>query len=642
MQKSALAPLHFSTLLTLLICSVLGALWPPAAPGAPPAALVSVRFSQMAAPASDADRLRTYSTSTVTLRYADGRQREQALSYRVLFNNTDRIGDSAVPAGQLFDMDGKPLQDPNGDPLVAETPDANSLLRIGDALYLITHYEYDWLLEDGQVAYRVPGWYRRMPMSMSLTRLSADAENGQLRAVAQRPIDVSAVHGLWIPCFGSQTPWNTHLGAEEGYEVLSLPATHANGQPAISGLRAMTQLYFNQTRQANPYHYGYITEVKIHPDGGAEVRKHYNLGRASWEVAKVMPDRRTLYFGDDGEQTVLFMYVSDRADDLSAGNLYAARWRQLSDQNGGAAALTWIRLGHASYADIKARIDSGIVFEDLFDRTTPAQTPHWREDGFRAIRTGNRRNEYLRLKPGQQQSAAFVESRRYAAYLGATSEFNKMEGVAVNAKDKTVYVALSYLGNGMRPDSTAPADHIRLEQRKTGAVYAIATRGEQRDSDGQRIASAWVGHTMAALPALLGADIASDAVGNRADPNKLANPDNLFFSEKMRVLFISEDSYLHLNNNLWAYHVDSGELARILSVAAGAESSGLQVIDNLNGHAYVMSNAQHQGDWPASTPAEVRRRLTAQAAATYGRNAKGVPYYYLQAPVGYLDGIPGL
>ena len=51
--------------------------------------------------------------------------------------------------------------------------------------------------------------------------------------------------------------------------------------------------------------------------------------------------------------------------------------------------------------------------------------------------------EYLKLKPGKEKAAAFLETRRYAAMLGATTEFNKMEGVTLNDKDNKVYIAMS-------------------------------------------------------------------------------------------------------------------------------------------------------------------------------------------------------
>ncbi|MEZ5602047.1 MAG: hypothetical protein R3F36_14435 [Candidatus Competibacteraceae bacterium] len=112
-----------------------------------------------------------------------------------------------------------------------------------------------------------------------------------------------------------------------------------------------------------------------------------------------------------------------------------------------------------------------------------------------------------------------------------------------------------------------------------------------------------------------------------ADVDTVANTDNLFFLEKMRTLFIGEDSGMHINNFVWPIN-DTQKLTRILSVTAGAESTGLQVVENLNGHAYVMSNAQHCGDFPSSINADLKTRLTPMIDKFY-------------APVGYIGGIPG-
>ena len=65
------------------------------------------------------------------------------------------------------------------------------------------------------------------------------------------------------------------------------------------------------------------------------------------------------------------------------------------------------------------------------------------KEGFTAIKQYSYgKTEYLKLKPGKEKAAAFLESRRYAAMLGATSEFNKMEGISLNEKDGKVYVLL--------------------------------------------------------------------------------------------------------------------------------------------------------------------------------------------------------
>jgi secreted PhoX family phosphatase len=605
--------------------------------------IVSVDFTATPAPTSDADILTTQTTSKAVVRYADGSTKEFPLSYNVLFKNVDKVGSNVGEAARLYDVEGEPLSDLNGDPVIAETPDSNSLLDVDGKLFLVTHYEYDWLLGDGQSANKAEGWYSRMPMSMTVTDIEQDAAAGALKAVDQRPVDFSSVHGLWIPCFGSQTPWNTHLGSEEDYDLYYTAASGEKGlKLATSGLKALNEVYFKGTQEANPYNYGYITEVVVKGDGSSTPIKHYSMGRGTWEAALVMPDQRTAYFGDDGDHVGTYMYVADTPGNIAAGTLYAARWNQVRSDNGGAADLRWIKLGHASDDEIRGIIDSGITFEDIFDYTTAEQNANWEVDGFRMIRAGHSGDEVLKLKSGMETAAAFLEPRRYAAYLGATTEFNKMEGVALDPKAKHLYLALSYIEKGFQREEGAPADHIQIDKVTAGGVYQVALNDGQVDSEGNAIDSEWVGTAMRVPASLLGEDIEPDALGNIANPEKIANPDNIFFSNKMRTLFVGEDSGTHVNNFLWAYNVDTGKLTRILSVASGAESTGLQVVENINGHAYIMSNNQHQGEWLKSLPEDVKARFIETAEATYGANDKGVLNYNLEANVGYIGGIPGL
>jgi hypothetical protein len=130
-------------------------------------------------------------------------------------------------------------------------------------------------------------------------------------------------------------------------------------------------------------------------------------------------------------------------------------------------------------------------------------------------------------------------------------------------------------------------------------------------------------------PMLLGQPMAADAKGNTAAVDSVANPDNLFFSEALRTLFIGEDSGAPVNNFLWAYNLDTQTLTRILTLTAGAESTGLQVLENIAGHAYILSNAQHQGELAATLPADLKARLEPLIDR-------------FQAPVGYIGGLPGL
>ena len=73
-------------------------------------------------------------------------------------------------------------------------------------------------------------------------------------------------------------------------------------------------------------------------------------------------------------------------------------------------------------------------------------------------------------------AAAFLETRRYAAYVGATVEFEKFEGVTVNAADKKVCVAMTRMRSGMQDVPADPANDIKLPRNDAGAVYKMTSR----------------------------------------------------------------------------------------------------------------------------------------------------------------------
>lgn len=397
----------------------------------------------------------------------------------------------------------------------------------------------------------------------------------------------------------------------------------------LSGVRVMRDVYGNVN--ASPYQYGYLTEVVVGANGSATPAKHYGMGRGTWEMGKVMPDGKTVYFGDDGTNVALFMFVSNTVNDLSkGGTLYAAKWTQTSAEasDGGTATLTWIKLGSStSDAQIKALADTN-TFESIFNNSTFDTVTKTCSAGT-WIRAGSTNDECVSIKSGQETAAAFLESRRVAALKGATVEFNKMEGVAVNAKDKKIYIAMSYIDKGMLASTSGPTDHIKLVKNNAGATYTLDASSGVKDTEGNAINSDYVATKMYVESALLGKPITADALGNTADPAKIANTDNVFFSEGMRTLFVGEDSGTHVNNFVWAYNVDSKKLTRILSAVAGAENTGLQVVDNMNGHAYIMSNSQHHGDFISTHNADSKKTLEPMIDK-------------FDANVGYIGGLPAL
>jgi secreted PhoX family phosphatase len=589
----------------------------------------SVEFIGMSAPSTVQEMASLYTNASLQVTYTDGSVRSFPLTYKRLFKTDQAI--NGTVAGAALDSKGKQIMDTsvpgNPVPYVSDGPDSNSLMKIdgaaatgkgGNPLSLITHYEYITSNNAGKSAYGL------IPASMSLTTLDQNKVTGELTPTDLKKVDFSAVGGLWIPCNGSLTPWNTHLSSEE-YEAdaRAFEADPAN-QPLVGSFASN---YYQDGRKGNPYANGYIPEVTVKADNTTDVVKHYSMGRFSHELGKVAPDQKTVFFGDDGGNTMMFMYIADKAQDLSAGTLYAAKWVQTSDTNGGSGSLQWINLGHAKDKEIQSYIDKGLKFSDIFETADKDTT------GFTKIKSyPSGKIEWLKVKPGMEQAAAFLESRRYGAILGATSEFNKMEGVTINSKDNKVYFAMSYVEKAMEKDSkgTEPVDPIQVKKIASGVVYEMGMQGGQKDNQNKKIDSEYVGASMKGLVA--GEDLAkADAKGNTAVDDKMANPDNLSYSEDLRTLYIGEDSGMHANNYLWAYNIDTKKLSRILSLPAGAESTGLQVADNMNGFNYIMSNFQHAGD-SMLLPEPLKTQVETLINKDWDNKKAG--------SVGYLSGIP--
>ena len=134
---------------------------------------------------------------------------------------------------------------------------------------------------------------------------------------------------------------------------------------------------------------------------------------------------------------------------------------------------------------------------------------------------------------------AFLESRKAAAALGATDEWNKMEGVAFNPKvPDTLYLAMSSIANAM----TDGQGDIDLTQNYCGIVYRMTMSNQWNVN---RIDPAIIG----------GPYTASDDY--ECDINNLAGPDNLLVLDDGRVL-VGEDTGKHENNMVWLWQdVDS-------------------------------------------------------------------------------------
>lgn len=610
----------------------------------------SVEFTPTPIPSSDIERTTPFTRSSVIVTYQNGRKKTFPLSHHVLYRSADKIGN--WQAGALVDKHGQLLQRSARDvagnvaqgPFFSYSPDANSLLQMnGDHAYLLTHFEYHTEAPNVDAGKPPVQMYAQLPAAINAAKVMQDKHSGRLSVIDLKNVDATAVNGIWTPCAATQTSWGTHLGGEE-YEPNAREFETAPLQAMNLYLGTLDKTA--QQGGANAYDYGYKIEVSIQADGTSKIVKHHAMGRLANELGDVMPDRRTVYMGDDGRDTVMFMFVADRAADLSAGTLYAAMWLQQAGDNAGRALLKWVRLGHARDAEVVDLIRKGVRFSDIFETTTASAikaNPSLGKE-FTAVYvypgTGVAPNqlEYLKLKPGMELAAAFLESRRYAALLGATAEFTKMEGVTHNQEDKRLYIAMSYIERGMvdKANEDRAADHITLDgdskDLACGAVYEGLLGDKQDDTQGHPIASDWVAYELHGL--VTGARKPfwqRAAPWDKCDTERIANPDNLKYSSAMRTLFIGEDSGNHLNNFVWAYSVDKKQATRIFSAPIGGENTGLQVVENWNGHAYLMGNVQHPGasdDLSVYAPAYIREELAAKV------NKKGI--------VGYIGGMPSI
>ena len=576
-------------------------------------------FSSMAAPtlANPAAMATTTVASGLKVQFKDNSTQNYKLAYQPFFVTGDMVPDGKggkVLAGGYYDILNKPILDTSVPAktrhFFSDSPDGTSLLKLpqanvkgvkGNAVFAVVQFEYTTRDNAGEDTYGL------LPSPIAVLTLDQDPATGKLSLVSYHNVDTSSVNGLWITCGASLSPWNTHLSSEEYEPDAPFAAQDKRFQ-------AYSKHLFGSGNVANPYHYGHMPEVTVNPDGTGSIKKHFNMGRISHELVQVMPDNRTVLMGDDATNSGLFVFVADKEKDLSSGTLYVGKLGTgfSIDPAAAGAGISWIKLGHAKSEEIEKMADT-LKPSDIMtvSKTDPGDA------SFTKVFYNGSPN-WIKVKPGMEKAAAFLETHRYAYLMGGSMGFSKMEGTTVNIRDKIAYSALQNMQDSMVRTGKGwnAASGIALDKALiAGGVMAHKLAGGQKDTGGAAINSEWMPvHTKALF---IGEDIAADALGNKANPNIVSNPDNLKFSEKMRTLFIGEDSSTHVNNFLWAYNVDTKELSRLMSMPVGAESTGLHVVDELNGWTYIMSNFQHAGDWIPALHGKVQATLDPLVRANY-------------------------
>lgn len=523
------------------------------------ASAVTLSFEGVKVPQTDQEKRSILASPQVTV---DGKS--YPIGYHVIARSGQRIGKGIF--GQIFDKEGKPVYNKDGSVKISNSNDFASLIKKGEKLFMVSHFE-------------------TRPAAVYITELEQNRETGDLKPLWTRNIDFSKYNGLWVPCAGSVTPWNTHLGSEE----YPPNARKRDAQGNIDKYYAPMADYIGGDLKAlNPYDYGFVTEIKVLDEKGhTEAQKHYAMGRFAHELAYAMPDQKTVYMSDDGTNGIFGKFVADYAGDLSSGELFAAKWKQTSATDGGSADIEWVSLGKASDTQVRAALDKRPLFDDIFEVAKRA------EDGScpAGFLPSNYRAEIecLKVKEGMETAASRLETGRYASMQGATVEFAKMEGITYNPQKHEAYMSISRVEKGMEDNmkrgkkkdkyDKGGNNDIRLPWNHCGTVYRLGLDA---------------GYNVVKMQGLIsGTPMPKDADGNSCTLDNISMPDNVTFIPNSDTLIIGEDTSYHQNDMIWAYTLTDKKLTRIQTTPYGSETTSPYYYPDVNGHGYLMSVVQH-------------------------------------------------
>lgn len=172
--------------------------------------------------------------------------------------------------------------------------------------------------------------------------------------------------------------------------------------------------------------------------------------------------------------------------------------------------------------------------------------------------------------PLDHEAAPFVMTYDYARSVGATAEWRKMEGVAVDNANMKLYIAISDVSRGM---SDGEGD-LQLEENRCGAVYVADLDANYEISELRELVA--------------GGPYDEDGGANRCAIDNISNPDNITVDGMGRV-WIGEDTSKHENNALWRFDPETEELKRFAVTPLGAEVTGLHIAEN----GTLFMNIQH-------------------------------------------------
>jgi len=523
-----------------------------------PPALQRIEIIGMNNPSNDVSRTSIYSDAKIKRIFSNGQSEEYPIIYQQLIKSND-VFQSKIMGG-IIDTFSQPIYDRSQNGIVTQF--------IADrfpafALQLI---DKQWVLLTG-----FSSNLQTLPNHLNISTIDQNSGTGSLKIQKTSAFE----GGYWKMGGGFFSDPHLLMTERDEPDARSWEISKENHT-----LNTFLNIYYqDETNISNnsPYRYGLIIDSKIQDNLTLFSSKHYSLGRIGRASIIVMPDKKTVYFGDSQQYGVFLMFIANAESDFSNGMLYAAKWEQLNKTK---ANLSWIYLGSTSDGEIKALVNNGMTFSKIFEIKDQPNID------FKTIQTLNG-FEYLKLKEYQETAAAFLETRRYAAMLGATNEFSPITGFAINTKDKKLYAAMPMVSQGMLDNSLDIQNHITMNKSNAGAIFEINLAAQQKDQRRENISSEWVATSVQISQTITGEDLPTpDKIGNTATLEKPANPSVLAFHERLRTLFIGESGLSHVDRFVWAFQPETQQLTKILY--APAEVTALQLIDNTNNFNYLL------------------------------------------------------
>jgi secreted PhoX family phosphatase len=151
-----------------------------------------------------------------------------------------------------------------------------------------------------------------------------------------RQVDFSPVGGTLGNCGGSLTPWGTVTTGEEAMQT-SNSSMRNNGNGFADTTDVLVAQVNGQTVNRTLKRWQNMNWiVEVDPATARATKKHYNMGRQSYEMGYSMPDGKTVYMGHDATPATFFKFVSDTVGNYTKGQLYA--YQQSADGSTG----TWL------------------------------------------------------------------------------------------------------------------------------------------------------------------------------------------------------------------------------------------------------------------------------------------------------------